>query len=679
MHQNFKKSEQHRTFLKTPRIFRKESKSRLNIGRKIFSRPVLAGIFSFLFFVFLGYFLLWQRFQILNEGELREMSNIINLVENNIEQSLQNSYSIALSLALLVDDEGNINNFEEIAPQLVDGNPNIDVVQLVPGGIITKIYPLEGNRGVINYNILQENSLKSEAYKAIETRKMYFAGPFELKQGGMAVVGRLPVFIKNEFWGFSVVIIKLENLLRQSGFKKLAGGKYQFQFSKKDVLTGEEIFFLPEIKNLSRSHSKSVTLPDGEWKVYIASNNPNEILFLLLPIGLLILLLGAWLGWITFKELEQPEKLQALLKLQEGELMQSELKFRTIFDQAAIGIARLDSVSGKILETNAKYGELLGYTAEDLTGLDYMQLTHPEDIQEDYNNMQRINSGEKGEYTINKRIIKKDGGIIWVKLTVSTLRENGLGPEEHVALIEDITEKRLSELNLNKSYKMVIDQNRRLLNFSYIVSHNLRSHSSNIQAILNLYELADSEDEKESYVQLLSKVGAALDRTLFDLNEVVSIQANTALVVEPLLVSRYLKMTLELLQIKIQKKKAIIRQEIPEEMLVNFNPAYMESILFNFLSNALRYSDHQRTPEILISGTRENGNWVLEISDNGIGIDMDRHGEQLFGMYKSFTDSPKSRGMGLFITKNQMDAMGGRVTVESQVGIGTTFKLHFSI
>jgi len=607
------------------------------------------------------------------------MSNIINLVENNIEQSLQNSYSIALSLALLVDDEGNINNFEEIAPQLVDGNPNIDVVQLVPGGIITKIYPLEGNRGVINYNILQENSLKSEAYKAIETRKMYFAGPFELKQGGMAVVGRLPVFIKNEFWGFSVVIIKLENLLRQSGFKKLAGGKYQFQFSKKDVLTGEEIFFLPEIKNLSRSHSKSVTLPDGEWKVYIASNNPNEILFLLLPIGLLILLLGAWLGWITFKELEQPEKLQALLKLQEGELMQSELKFRTIFDQAAIGIARLDSVSGKILETNAKYGELLGYTAEDLTGLDYMQLTHPEDIQEDYNNMQRINSGEKGEYTINKRIIKKDGGIIWVKLTVSTLRENGLGPEEHVALIEDITEKRLSELNLNKSYKMVIDQNRRLLNFSYIVSHNLRSHSSNIQAILNLYELADSEDEKESYVQLLSKVGAALDRTLFDLNEVVSIQANTALVVEPLLVSRYLKMTLELLQIKIQKKKAIIRQEIPEEMLVNFNPAYMESILFNFLSNALRYSDHQRTPEILISGTRENGNWVLEISDNGIGIDMDRHGEQLFGMYKSFTDSPKSRGMGLFITKNQMDAMGGRVTVESQVGIGTTFKLHFSI
>lgn len=338
----------------------KENKSGLYIVRKIFSRPGLAGIFFFLFFVFLGYFLLWQRFQILKEGELREMSNIINLVKNNVEQSLQNSYSVALSLALLVDDGGNIDNFEEIAPQLVDGNPNIDVVQMVPGGIITEVYPLEGNREVINYNILQENSIKREANKAIETRKIYFAGPFELKQGGIAVVGRLPVYIKNEFWGFSAVIIKLENLLRQSGIKKLAGGKYQFQFSKRDVLTGEEIFFLPEIKNLNKSYSKSVRLADGNWKVYIASKNPNAILFLLLPIGFLILILAAWLGWITTKVLKQPAKLQELLEKKAGELVQSELKFRTIFDQAAIGIARLDSISGKILETNTKYGELLG-------------------------------------------------------------------------------------------------------------------------------------------------------------------------------------------------------------------------------------------------------------------------------------------------------------------------------
>lgn len=655
----------------------KENKGGSYIVGRIVSRPVLAGIISSLLFILLGSFLLWQRYQILIEREQLEMSTIIYLAENNIVQSLQNSYSVALSLALLVDNEGNINNFEEIAPQLVDGNANIDVVQLVPGGIITKIYPLAGNREAINYNILQEDALKREANKAIETRKMYFAGPFELKQGGIAIVGRLPIFIQNEFWGFSAVIIKLENLLKQSGIKKLAGSKYHFQFSKKDPHTEEEIFFLSEAESLEMSYSKSVTLPDGDWKFYIGSKNPNEILFLILPVGFLILILASWLGWIISKELEQPEKLQALLKVQGGELIQSELKFRTIFDQAAIGIARLNSLSGKILETNTKYRELLGYTSEELNRLDYMQLTHPEDHKEDHKNMQRIISGEIREYTLNKRIIQKNGGIVWVKMTVSTLSENGLGPDEHVALIENITEKRLSELNLNKSYQTVMDQNKRLLNFSFIVSHNLRSHSSNIQAILNLYDLAECDKERESYVQLLSKVGVALDQTLTDLNEVVSIQTNTDLILEDLSISDYLKMTLDLLQVQILKKKAIIHQEIPEEMLVNFNSAYMESVLFNFLSNALRFSNHQRVPEISISGARENGIWVLEIADNGIGIDMDRHGEQLFGMYKTFTDSHNSRGIGLFITKNQMDAMGGWVTVESQVDIGTTFKLYF--
>lgn len=655
----------------------KKQKRRFNLVQEIVSRPMVVGMFSFLFVILVGFSLLWQRYQIFNEGEQREMSNIVNLVENNIKQSLQNSYSVAFSLVLLIDEKGDINNFDEIAPQFVDGNPDIDVVQLVPDGIITKIYPLEGNRFALNLNILKDSTLRREALQAIEDRKMYFAGPFELKQGGIAVVGRLPVFIKNEFWGFSSVITKLETLLKHSGIHKLRGDKYQFQFSRVDLQTGVETFYLPEIHNLDRSFSRTVVWPDGRWKLYIAYRNPREILAIILPTALLILILSGLLAWITVKVLKQPEKLQALLEFKAGELLQSELKFRTIFNQAAIGIARIDSVSGKILETNSKYGELLGYTPEELTRLDYIQLTHPEDIEEDYNNMQKINSGEIREYAMNKRIIQKNGNIVWVKLTVSTLRENGLGPDEHVALIENITEKKLSELNLNKSYEMVMDQNKRLLNFSFIVSHNLRSHSSNIQAILNLYDLAECDKEKESYIQLLSKVGVALDQTLVDLNEVVSIQANTNLILEDLSVSYYLKMTLDLLQVQIQKKKAIIRQEIPEVMLVNFNAAYMESVLLNFLSNALRFSDHQRTPEILISGTRENGNWILEISDNGIGIDMDRHGEQLFGMYKTFSDSPNSRGIGLFITKNQIDAMGGWVTVESQVDVGTTFRLHF--
>jgi signal transduction histidine kinase len=81
--------------------------------------------------------------------------------------------------------------------------------------------------------------------------------------------------------------------------------------------------------------------------------------------------------------------------------------------------------------------------------------------------------------------------------------------------------------------------------------------------------------------------------------------------------------------------------------------------------------------EISILGYKENGDWILEIGDNGVGIDLERHGDKIFGLYKTFTQTPNSRGVGLFITRNQIEAMGGSVGVESEVGVGTVFKIHF--
>ncbi|MBT8295196.1 MAG: ATP-binding protein, partial [Gramella sp.] len=134
---------------------------------------------------------------------------------------------------------------------------------------------------------------------------------------------------------------------------------------------------------------------------------------------------------------------------------------------------------------------------------------------------------------------------------------------------------------------------------------------------------------------------------------------------------------LDVLRLQIKNKAAIIQNKVPEDMLVLFNSSYLESILLNFLTNALRYSSSERTPEIEILGYREYAHWIMEIKDNGIGIDLEHHGDKVFGLYKTFTDRKDSRGVGLFITKNQINAMGGDVTVESIPGVGTTFKVFF--
>lgn len=513
-----------------------ENTSTANVSRK----PLIAGTLSCVFFFVIGLFILWQRYHLLIEDRQEEMSGIVNIVEQNIEQSLKYSYSAALSLALQIDKDGVIDNFDEIASQLVDNNPNIDAIEIVPNGIITQVYPYKENADAIGYNILKDSTRNKEARIAIETRKMFFAGPLKLKQGGYAVVGRLPVFIQNKFWGFSAVLIHFDNLLRQSGIRELSKGEYSFQFTKQDPDTGKEVFLLEEgTTQLQESYSEDIALPDGNWKIYIVPDHPHKPLYSLIPLCFLIFLLSLAFGYLIFKILKQPSVLEQRVKEQAGALTKSELRFRTIFNQAAIGMARVDSNSGMILETNKRFQELLGYSAEELKKMDYKMVSHPDDL------------------------------------------------TENTFLMRELRENKIREYSLKK------------------------------------------------------------------------------------------RLALAVLSLQIDSMEAEIIKQIPEGMKVFFNPAYLESVLLNFITNALRYSHPDRKPKIEISGTRFNGRWKLRISDNGIGIDLKKHGDKVFGLYKTFSGRKGSRGVGLFITKNQINAMGGEVKVESEAGKGTSFIIYF--
>jgi signal transduction histidine kinase len=240
----------------------------------------------------------------------------------------------------------------------------------------------------------------------------------------------------------------------------------------------------------------------------------------------------------------------------------------------------------------------------------------------------------------------------------------------------DITKNKESENDLNNSFQLVTEQNKRLLNFSYIVSHNLRSHTSNIESITNLMESSESEEEREQMMQLLKSVSNSLSETMDHLNEVININTNIDLVTKPLNLNQYILNTETLLCEQIQLHEVTIVSDIPDDLDINYNPAYLESILYNLISNAIRYRHQKRKPIITIKWYKEKDINVIEIEDNGIGIDLKRNGDKIFGMYKTFTVNPDSRGIGLFITRNQIEAMGGHITVESEPNKGTTFKIY---
>lgn len=213
-------------------------------------KPKLTGFIVFLIFSILFTYIAFQKYHIEKENKRIEMINTLKVLHQNIEQSLKNCYTTTLTLALTINDDEIPEDFDLIGEQLLQSNPSIEAVQLVPKGIIRYIYPMKGNEAALGLNILKSEYLKKEAYKSIISQKMYFAGPLNLKQGGQGIVGRLPVYLNNEFWGFSAVIIKLDKLLKTARVNSIDRSKYYFQISKKKPdHTKRGLFFTSKSKN----------------------------------------------------------------------------------------------------------------------------------------------------------------------------------------------------------------------------------------------------------------------------------------------------------------------------------------------------------------------------------------------------------------------------------------------
>ncbi len=640
------------------------------------ARPKTSGVFVSFILTILVCLVVFQRYQIAKENKQHEMQNILIGVHQNIEQSLKNCYTTTLTLALTIDDDGEPQNFESIGAQLLESNNSIASVQLVPNGIIKYIFPIEGNAAALGLNILESKLHRKEALQSVRNEKMYFAGPFELKQGGTGIVGRLPVYQKNNFWGFSAVIIKLETLLKSAGIDAIDKSKYYFQFSKNNPNTLKDEFFLPIEEDFLQKNHVSKLIPDGNWEIYLIAKNSNDIYSQLIVPAILGLILALFFGILTHLIVKKPAELQLLVNEQTDKLFSSEMKFKTIFDQASLGIAHVDSFSGNFIAVNKKYHDLLGYSLEEIKNKNFQSITHADDLEEDLMNLEKLRNGEIREYSMEKRHFTKSGEVIWVQLTVSAIWKPNEKATTHIAIIEDISLKKEAEENLNQSLDLVNEQNERLLNFSYIVSHNLRSHTSNISSIMSLIETAETEDERNEMIQLLRSVSNSLNETMLHLNEVISIRNNSGLVSEPLDLKLYIDSAKNILTEQINANDVDLNIDVPSDTTVNYNPAYLESILYNLLSNSIRYRHPDRKPVVSIEYATESKKKVLKISDNGIGIDLVKYADKIFGMYKTFTSNPESKGIGLFITKNQIEAMGGSITVESEPNIGTTFKIY---
>jgi PAS domain S-box-containing protein len=279
---------------------------------------------------------------------------------------------------------------------------------------------------------------------------------------------------------------------------------------------------------------------------------------------------------------------------------------------------------------------------------------------------------------IEKEVFSDDeNSVRWASTTKLPLRDPKGSIIGTFGITKDITEQKKQTDNLRETLDIVSDQNNRFHNFAHIVTHNLRNHAGNISMILSLFETADSEKETEELIGYLHASSNRLNETISDLNQIVDAQNDMNIVMQSLNLKETIGKVKEILSTEIMGTNTEFEEQVPDDLMLQYNPAYLESILLNLISNAIKYRHPDRTPNIRILAEETDNDVVLNIADNGLGIDLDKYGEQIFGMYKTFHENKNSKGIGLYITKNQIESLGGSISVDSTPGEGTVFTIHF--
>ena len=253
------------------------------------------------------------------------------------------------------------------------------------------------------------------------------------------------------------------------------------------------------------------------------------------------------------------------------------------------------------------------------------------------------------------------------------------GEHSHwISIQRDVTVEKEREKEREQLIRELTQNNKDLKQFSYITSHNLRAPLSNLTGLLNLIEEIPIEDsELKEIINGFSKSTHLLNETINYLVKVIIIKDNPSVQKEKLFIKDVFENVFNQLSFLISSNKPILKIDLEVETIFDINKSYLESIFLNLLTNAINYREPSRQLRITIATKVEDNNLFMTFKDNGIGIDLEKNNDKIFGLYQRFHNYPESKGLGLYLVKSQVESMGGTISVDSIVGKGTTFTIVF--
>ncbi|MBD1893594.1 PAS domain S-box protein [Coleofasciculus sp. FACHB-129] len=373
------------------------------------------------------------------------------------------------------------------------------------------------------------------------------------------------------------------------------------------------------------------------------------------------------------------------LKQVEEALRNSEQRFRATFNQAAVGIAEVER-NGQWRLVNQKLCDITGYTREELLERTFQDITHPDDLNTDLENVGRMLAGEISTYSMEKRYIRKDTSPVWINLTGSVVRNCAGELRYFIAIVEDISDRKrfqqeITQLNQDLERRVVERTaqleaaNRELEAFSYSVSHDLRAPLRSVdgfsQALLERY--ADTLDEKgKHYLHRIRAGSQRMGELIDDLLELSRVTRTEMRTTEVDLSAIASEIVIELRQSQPERP---VEVAIAPGILAQGDARLLRIILENLLHNAWKFTSNRLYACIefgIILQTDSQPAYFVR--DNGAGFDM-AYANKLFGAFQrlhSMTEFPGT-GIGLATVQRIVHRHGGRVWAESAVEQGATF------
>lgn len=367
-------------------------------------------------------------------------------------------------------------------------------------------------------------------------------------------------------------------------------------------------------------------------------------------------------------------ELEKRVKENTEKIIANELRFRKLIENSYEGISLFDK-NLRVIYRSPSSERINGWPYDERADNGALDLVHPDDLPYIKTRFAELLQKPAENFVVTCRALHQQGHYIWLECIFS----NMLHDENIKAIVcnfRNVTEQKNAQLEREKITADLMQRNKDLEQFAYIVSHNLRMPVANITGLSNLLHDADHTDhDKERILKALSTSVQNLDKVILDLNHILQVNNDLNEAKEtvslPLLVKQ--------IRQSIDAKQVIIKCDFkPVNKLITIK-SYLHSIFQNLIVNSIKFKRAGIDPMININSSVVDGHAIIIFKDNGKGIDLHKHGEHIFGIYKRFDQSVEGKGLGLFMVKMQVERLGGTITVQSQLNVGTEYTIKLPL